>query len=125
MIGSLGYSFAQSGNTQAREESKTMEERIEARTSRMTEELALNTEQASKVRELQVKQAQKIKAVRAKKAAENQQFRQQVRAIAEETEKAYQAILTSEQFEKYKQNKAQQKQNRNSGKKRHKFRNSR
>jgi hypothetical protein len=125
VIGSFGYASAQTDKAQARGESKTIEERIEARTNKMTEELALNTEQAAKVRELQVKQAQKIKAVRAKKETENQKFRQEVRAIAEDTEKAYQAILTPEQFEKFKQNKAQQKQNRNSGKKRHKTRNSR
>jgi Spy/CpxP family protein refolding chaperone len=117
MMISLGYSFAQSGTAQARGERKTMEERTEMRTSRMVEELSLNTDQASKIRQINLNQANKMKAMREKQAAENQDFRQEARSIADETEKQYQIILTPEQFEKYKQNKAQKKEGNKSGKK--------
>ncbi len=120
MMVSLGYSFAQSGNGQARGERKTIEERAELRTNRMVEELALSTDQASKLREVNLNQAKKMKAVREKQSAENQIFRQEARTIAAETEKQYQAIFTPEQFEKYKQNRAKKMEKLRSEKRVHK-----
>jgi Spy/CpxP family protein refolding chaperone len=107
MMASWGYSFAQDGTAQARGERKTMEERVEIRTNKMVGELALTPEQTAKLKEIHLKQAEKMKAMREKQAAENQTFRQEAKAIATETEKQYEAILTPEQLEKYKQSKAQ------------------
>ncbi len=124
MIISLSFSFAQNSTAQARGERKTIEERAEMRTSKMVEELSLSTDQAAKIREANTNQAAKMKAMREKQKAENESFREEARTLAAETEKQYQAILTPEQFEKYKQhkaqkmdeNKARKRGDRNSGK---------
>ena len=104
---SWGYSFAQDGTAQARGERKTMEERVEIRTNKMVGELALTPEQAAKLKEIHLKQAEKMKAVREKQASANRNSREEAKSVVAETEKEYEAILTPEQFEKYKQNKAQ------------------
>jgi periplasmic protein CpxP/Spy len=117
MMVSLGYAFAQDATAQARGERKTMEERVEIRTGKMVGELALAPEQAAKLKEIHLKQAEKMKVVREKQSAENQKSREEARSIATETEKEYEAILTPEQFEKYKQNKAQKMERKRSGNK--------
>jgi hypothetical protein len=84
----------------------------------MTEKVALNIEQTLKVRELQLNQTTNIKAVQAKQATANQRISSGEQSHCyRNVKKPANPVLIHEQFEKYKQNKPQQKESRRSCKK--------
>jgi Spy/CpxP family protein refolding chaperone len=111
MMVSLGISFAQTAQTNPRE-NKSPEERAQLQTDRIVKSLALSDEQAAKLKEANLQQAKKMDALKTEFAHERQEFRKEAGNIHASTEQNYKAILTPEQYQKYQQNKEKQVEKR-------------
>lgn len=78
---------------------KTPEQRADARTQQLTKSLGLSADQTEKVRQLNLAQAKEMQTLRAKSAAN----RQEAKATRDRHEAQLKAILTTEQYAKYEQ----------------------
>ena len=106
---------------------KSPEEKAQMKTERMAEKLELSAAQKNQLQELNMRQAQEMKAMHESHKATSEKTPEQ-RAQMQEARKAshekwqaeLKSILSTEQYDKYETDRAEMKQKRADGKKRHK-----
>jgi Spy/CpxP family protein refolding chaperone len=105
-------SVSSAQNTNATERAGRRGPTVEQRVERITTELKLNDDQKAKVVGLFKKQAKERREIVADKDMARPERREKMRALAEEQNKQFKTILTSEQFEKWQALRAQMRANR-------------
>ena len=90
---------AQPAPVRAQKAKKSPEQRAEARTTQLSKSLNLSPDQTAKVRQLALAQTQEMQAIRAKNAAN----RQEAKALRARHDDQLKAVLTTEQYAQYDQ----------------------
>ena len=106
LIGAAGFAQADQG----KRERMSAEERAQKITDKMKTEFKLSDEQTRKIASVNLEKAKEIDQLREENKDQREEMKAKLKAIHEEREQEYKAILSSEQFAAYTKKKEERKE---------------
>lgn len=88
---------------------KTLEEKAQAMTERMSTRLGLSADQKAKVQALNLEKARKMSAFKEKRANDRKQAHEEAKAYRQDWDKELKTILTTDQYAELQKQKAEMK----------------